>query len=114
MSAYRYYITPEQYEEARKNGITKKLLDIRVRSLGWDMERATTEPVQGYGHLKKWATVAEQNGICYSTFCSRIHKQRLSLKEAATRPVMTRTEIAHLSIKSRKQKVKEEEKHEHN
>lgn len=38
-------ITPEQYEIARNNGIDKKNADNRVWGLGWDVDRAITEPL---------------------------------------------------------------------
>jgi len=36
LQVYDFYITPEEYEEAAKIGITKKTLDKRIRYRGWD------------------------------------------------------------------------------
>ena len=41
---YDYYITPEEYETAERNGISRVLLDKRVRDLLWDKETAINKP----------------------------------------------------------------------
>ena len=40
-----WYITPEDYEAAAKNGISRHLILSRLRR-GWDLERAYTEKVK--------------------------------------------------------------------
>lgn len=40
-----YYITPEDYARAEKNGISKTTLESRVRCSGWNIEKAITKPV---------------------------------------------------------------------
>lgn len=37
---YEYYITPEEYEMAAENGISRSTLNRRVRDLGWEKEIA--------------------------------------------------------------------------
>ncbi len=44
MNYYDFYITPEEYEVAEKNGIDKRTLEQRIREYGWDKERAITIP----------------------------------------------------------------------
>src|SRR5699024_10771102 len=70
---YDYYITPEEYEIAEQNGISRVLLDKRVRDLLWDKETAITKPpkTQDYS-LSKYADIAEQNGIHCNTFFTRV------------------------------------------
>lgn len=37
---------------------------------------------------KRWQLIAEQNGICKSTYDNRIRYQKMSYEEAATKPKM--------------------------
>ena len=41
-----WYITPDDFERAAKNGINKDTLRQRVRTLGWDIERAIKSPLK--------------------------------------------------------------------
>lgn len=78
------YITPEEYDIAEKNGISKKLLERRIRTYGWDRERALTEPPGSkYG---KWIEIAEKNGIKRQTFYVRVN-EGMTPEEAATKPI---------------------------
>jgi len=90
-SIYTYYITPDHYDTAAKNGINSHLLNRRVRGGGWDVERAIATPprVQKYKH---WLGVAKQNGICGPTFYARVRKG-IEPEQAATMPVMTMVEV---------------------
>src|SRR5699024_12075072 len=70
---YDYYITPEEYETAERNGISRVLLDKRVRDLLWDKETAINKPPRKQDYsLSKYADVAEQNGIHRNTFFTRV------------------------------------------
>lgn len=40
----RFYVTPEDYIIAEKNGLTRKDVYRRVFELNWSIERAITEP----------------------------------------------------------------------
>ena len=84
---HNYYITPEEYEKAEKNGIHKKLLYMRVNFGGMSKRRAMTEPVQKRKDRKYWAKVAESNGIKYRTFIGRVNNLGWSEEKAATKPV---------------------------
>jgi hypothetical protein len=44
-SPYDYYITPEEYEEAERNGISRKHVNYRIRQFGWGKQKAITTPV---------------------------------------------------------------------
>lgn len=69
------YLTPDDYEIARKNGIGKKTLEARVyyRKKKWSKERAITEPVRKVkvSH-DPWRKVAVSNGINPKTYNTRI------------------------------------------
>lgn len=38
-----YYITPEEYDLAEKNGICKATLESRIKQLGWSKKKAITK-----------------------------------------------------------------------
>lgn len=83
------YITPEEYEIAEKNGIPRRNLNVRVRELFWDKERAITHPLQKVGNptpWSKWKKECQENGISYKTFYSRINEYGWTPKDAATLP----------------------------
>lgn len=85
----RFYITPEEYEIAEKNGIPRERVDNRVRYLAWDVEKAITEPVKNHSIWREWKGVAEQNGVPYKVFYSRVKKLGWSPYKAATVPKRT-------------------------
>jgi predicted DNA-binding protein (UPF0251 family) len=57
-------VTKEQAETARANGISHQTMHTRLRLLGWDVQRAITEPVIKSGrflrkHGSKWNAYKE-------------------------------------------------------
>ena len=92
MNPYDYYITPEEYEIARQNGIRPALLEVRIRSLGWSKKRAMTEPPQKKKPPipREIRELAEQNGITYNTLRWRVHTLGWDLERAATQPLQDR------------------------
>ena len=86
MKIYDYYITPEEYELAEKNGVTKHTLESRVRYLGWEKERAINTPLkkEKYKELNIWKKKAIENEINVGTFFNRIEKLNWSYEKAAT------------------------------
>lgn len=91
---------------AEKNGISFRAFHSRI-SRGWTDEEAATRPLQTPEEAKKLALratekvrkiprkymeLAEQNGIQRATLHARI-KKGWSLEDAATKPLMDRTEI---------------------
>ena len=84
---YEWYITPEEYEEAEKNGISRDTLEYRVRYLAWNKEDAVNKPLRNerYKEFNKYKEMAIKNGIPVATFYHRIYKQKISYKEAATK-----------------------------
>ena len=83
----RFYITPEDYKKAEKNGISKRLLEGRVYISGWNVDRAINEPKRQWIDRKKWLEVAKQNGIKTETFYRRVNEYGMSPEEASTRKV---------------------------
>lgn len=98
-----YYITPEEFEIAEKNGISRKLLMSRIRDLGWDKKTAIIKKPRQLNKIKKWLDLAKSNGICEATFLTRIRKLNWDMKRAATEPVNDKTKVTEkLSEISRK------------
>jgi len=100
----KLYITPEEYATAAKNGIPEGLVSYRVRTTGWSVERAITEPVRvrkPNKSRKKWGAVAKENGIKYNTYLARIYKG-MTEEEAATTPVLSRLDAAKKAAKANK------------
>lgn len=90
MNIYDFYITPEEYARGEKNGIRPALLEIRIRTLCWDKERAINTPPHTKKSLDEWVKVAEANGICYSTLRYRANRLGWNLERAATQPLQDR------------------------
>jgi len=83
----RRYITPEDYENAKKNGINETLLYGRVHYNGWSIDRAVKTPKRQYNNRKKWIEIAKRNGIKRETFYTRVNEHNMSPEEASTRKV---------------------------
>jgi hypothetical protein len=91
MSHY-FYITPEEYEKAAEVGVSAFHLERRIRTFGWCKARAVNTPPRKLTNRKKWAKIAEKNGICYSTFTNRINNYGWDEEKAATEPPQDRKE----------------------
>ena len=72
-NVYDFYITPEEYAEAIENGVDERLLNHRVRVLGWEKRRAITKPKRKVRNMEKWTKLALKNGIPLSTFRRRYY-----------------------------------------
>lgn len=71
---------------AKENEISKTLLYQRVKSNGWTIEKARTEPVRIVENKNgDWIKLAVENGINRNTFYTRI-KSGWSAERAATTP----------------------------
>ena len=80
------YISSVNYAIAKDNGISKACLRNRVLNLGWDIKRATTEPIREIENKNsEWIKLAIENGINRNTFYSRM-KLGWSAERAATTP----------------------------
>ena len=88
-----YYITPEEYEIAEKNGISRDVMSKRVRGLCWRKQRAMTEPIRKHTKRKHWAELAKENGISYNTFMTRVNDLKWDEERAATEKIHDMDEI---------------------
>lgn len=87
---YEYYITPEEYDIAERNGVCKQTLEYRIRQRGWMKESAIHKPPRKQSEEKKYyAAMAKQNGVKRTTFEMRL-KRGWSMKDAAAIPLRTR------------------------
>lgn len=97
MTKRYYYISPNDYKVAEKNGINKCALEKRVY-YGWDIDRAIKTPIRKRLDIgwRDWKTIAEQNGVTYDCFRMR-RNSGINPKDAATLPPLNlekRREIA--------------------
>lgn len=101
-----YYIDPRYFDIAKANGIQEGTLRKRVYQLGWDVERAATEPPKRGKSRQDWLVIAEQNGIKYNTFIRRINSMGWSEERAATEPIMSRQKVSKLGGNVKKNNAK--------
>lgn len=87
MNPYDFYITPEEYEIAARNGIRRRTLEARIRRSGWDKKRAINTPSRKKTDRSSWCRIAESNGICKATFLSRVNLYKWDEERAATEPI---------------------------
>ncbi|MED3540013.1 hypothetical protein ABEX53_28720 [Bacillus toyonensis] len=85
------WLTNEEYEIAKSNGISKITLYKRVYTYGWVLQEALTIPPRTYWHIgkgkfNKLLKLAKENGIIPSTFYGRVNS-RWDPQDAATTPV---------------------------
>lgn len=89
MNVYDWYITPEEYKKASKNGISKENLEQRIRKYGWNKKDALNTPVKKRDVIpKKFKDMAKKNNIPIGTFYSRVYVLKWSMEKAATEPIM--------------------------
>lgn len=92
-NVYDFYITPEEYAEAIENGVDERLLNHRVRDLGWDKKRAITKPRRKVKNMERWTKLALKNGIPLSTFRRRYYALHWNVEKAATTPIKNKKEV---------------------
>jgi hypothetical protein len=83
------WITKEEKEIAKRNGISKSTLHSRVTYKGWDVERAITEPPKKTALIDGYREQCEKNGISSALFINRI-RSGMSKEEAAKTPPQSR------------------------
>ncbi|MFC3768315.1 hypothetical protein [Paenibacillus sp. GCM10012303] len=94
-----YYITPEDYDTARNNGIPEYLVYQRVYSLNWSITRAVKTPV-GRRNAWRWSEfkdIAISNGIQYRTYLDRVSRMGWTPEKAASTPALEKKEIRKLA-----------------
>lgn len=96
-----YYLTKEDYDVAKANGISNQILYHRYYSYNWDVKRAITEPLGASKRStpnmvlwEKWKDAAESIGVSKHNFYNRLNSTRSKRKwtpeEAATIPLGVR------------------------
>lgn len=79
-------ITQEHLARAKENGIGYTHLHNRYHTLGWDLERAVTEPLRIQRSLyQDYKEICQAHNIRRDTFCRRV-KKGMDPMEAATMP----------------------------
>lgn len=71
---YDWYISPEEYAEAERNGINAHLLESRIRRHGWGKRKAITKPRQVQLDRTVIMKVTKENGITYDQFKKRLNR----------------------------------------
>lgn len=109
MNCYDFYITPEEYIIAEKNGICRSTLEKRIHDLMWDKKRAITEkPYKSDRKLNdKYLEIALNNGIDKETFASRVIKLGWDYEKAANTPVKDNLIVLAESREKRRKYPKE-------
>lgn len=100
MNPYDFYISPEEYKQAASIGVSAFTLERRIRALGWTKHRAMTTPMRQQkprGYYREWAKTAEQNGIKYDSFMTRI-RNGWPPERAATQPLESAEEVRHHAL----------------
>ncbi|MEN3133820.1 hypothetical protein ABDI49_25530 [Bacillus cereus] len=100
-SPYDYYITPDEYERAERNGVNRRVLNERIRNLGWDKDIAMTKPVRS-SKATGWCKVREialKNGISRKTYYARM-KKGWQLIDAISKPPINKYQALELAEKA--------------
>ncbi|MGF9913710.1 hypothetical protein ABEX47_03245 [Paenibacillus ehimensis] len=98
MSHY-FYVTPEEYKQAEALGIKPAMLDRRIREQGWPKAKAMSTPPRKLTDRSKWRKVAEQNGISYDSFMSRINRGWTE-ERAAKEPLQTPEQVREQALRA--------------
>ena len=83
-----YYISPNEFNEAEKHGVSRQRLITRVRAQGWSKDKAIYTPPRVGKDRKYWVAIALENGISKKTFYQRVNKNKWCPKRAATTPII--------------------------
>jgi hypothetical protein len=72
INVYDYYITPEEYAEAERNGVDKNNLNNRIRGAAWIKQTAITTPKGKHTVRSHMKVVWKTYGISYKRFLARV------------------------------------------
>jgi hypothetical protein len=97
LDVYDYYITPDEYAEAEKNGISRKCLEHRIRGGAWAKKKAITAPKGAYIVRSHLNVVLKAYGISYKQFTGRIYCG-WDEWSAATVPIRNKEEHRELAL----------------
>ena len=87
MGDKRYFsITPEDFRIAEENGISKGTLIMRVKTLGWDIDKAITKPVRAKRKFtEEEIKIMKENGLDRNAVAYRLGLG-WSWEQALTKP----------------------------
>jgi len=88
------YVTEEDFQKAKANGIDYMNVYNRVYNLGWEVDRAITTPIKKESFIAKYRPILQQHGISEAMFYSRIYQLGWDPEKAATTPRRTMSEIS--------------------
>ena len=101
-----YYVTPEEYDIAEQNGISRILVWERKYRYGWKNEKCITEPVRQYRNVpKRFKDKAKELGISNAAACVRMGRG-WSMEAAYTTPLITEAEKQERARKAKKKRRK--------
>ncbi|NUU52610.1 hypothetical protein HP548_00600 [Paenibacillus taichungensis] len=92
-------ITPRQYEVAAANGIRNRVLEDRVRKLGWSMKDAVSKPIKERQKHGEWPEIAEPNGISKADYYRRVATLGWDMEKAATEPMRNKANLMRAELK---------------
>nr|DAZ10932.1 MAG TPA: PVL ORF-50-like family [Caudoviricetes sp.] len=102
---YDYYVTPEEYEIAAALGISKDLVNKRIRLYTWPKQMAiSTRPNETSRYDKSVKVKLKKNGINESTFYKRI-AYGWSIERASTEPIKLRKDIINKMADMRRRSI---------
>ena len=102
-----YYILDEDFEVAKKNGLSKTTVRSRVNEYGWDIDKAITTKARGkHKYRDEWEKFKDIASVHRTTFYSR-NESGWSTVRAALLPTLTKKEMAE---RNRKLSLKDVEK----
>lgn len=105
MDIYDYYITPEEYKIAESNGISKDLVNKRIRLYAWDKHSAILlAPHNTKKYDESIKKILKTNGISESTFYKRI-SYGWTVERAATEAVNLRKDIINKMINAKRRNI---------
>lgn len=86
------YFTPEDYEAAAENGITRHVATHRFYYYGWTKKRTINEPLKIKTNLyQQHKKTCDENGVTYGAFHKRV-KRGMSPEEASNKPLLSKEE----------------------
>jgi hypothetical protein len=97
-----WYITPKEYEEAKRYGISRQNLDDRIRRCAWGKRKAITTPLQVHkkrSEIMAWdiVGVAKAHGISYQQFRDRLYLGWDEI-QAATTPLRDAAKAREIAL----------------
>lgn len=99
-----HYITPCDYETAKNNGINKRTVHARVRDLGWDIDKAITEPqLHRLTYTEDHRQIMKENNVTHTMVRTRMKRWGITQDEAVRIPRKGKREVKELAVEGNRQ-----------